>query len=224
MTMSKRRSFRYGYVVAIAVCVLCAVNSVRAADPRPFIGFDVGWARYPQNYETIVSSEAVAAPATVLTNSTLDQNRLGWSLSAGYRFNRYLNLEAGFVDLGSIAGPLTDSSGLTKANGQLRFSVKGETLAAVGLLPLGRWDLFLKGGIFFADAHLNITGQDTERSFSRAYSLQTQHGLIGFGVERHYAENWGVRFGLTDYLSVGSSQRIHGPNIKVLSAGLTYSF
>lgn len=214
--MLKRRSFGYGYVAAIAVCVLGAVNPARAADSGPFAAFDLGWARYPQNYYTVVSSETVVSSATVLTNSTLDRDRLGWSVSAGYRFNQYLSVEAGFVDLGSIAGPLTDSSGITLANAQLQFSVKGETLAAVGMLPLGRWDLFLKGGVFFADTQLQIAGNDT--------SFQTQHALFGLGIDRHFAENWSTRVAFTDYLSVGSTSRIRGPNIKVLTAGLTYAF
>jgi hypothetical protein len=214
--MLERRSFRYGYVVAIAVCGLNAIGSVRAADSGPYVGFDLGWAQYPQNYYTVVSSEAVVSSATVLTNSTLDRDRLGWSVSAGYRFNRYLSAEASFVDLGSIAGPLTDSSGVAPDNAQLQFSVKGETLAAVGMLPLGRWDLFLKGGIFFADTQLQIAGSDT--------SSQTQHGIFGFGLDRHFAENWSTRVGFTDYLSVGNTSQIRGPNIRVLTAGLTYAF
>jgi hypothetical protein len=158
----------------------------------------------------------MVSSATVLTNSTLDRDRLGWSSSAGYQFNRYLSMEAGFVDLGSIAGPLTDSSGVTLPNAQLQFSAKGASLAAVGMLPLGRWDLFLKGGVFFADTQLQVSGHDT--------SSQTQHALFGFGFDRHFAENWSTRLGFTDYRSVGSTSQIRGPNIRVLTAGLGYAF
>lgn len=214
--MLKRRSFDHRYIAAIAVCVLGAKSPARAADSGPFAAFDLGWARYPQNYYTVVPSETVASSATVLTNSTLDRDRLGWSVSAGYRFNRYLSAEAGFVDLGSIGGPLTDSSGVTLSNAQLRFSVKGETLAAIGMLPLGRWDLFLKGGIFLADTELQTPASDS--------SYHTQHALFGFGIDRHFAENWSTRVAFTDYLLVGSTSQIHGPTIKVLTAGLTYAF
>ena len=122
--------------------------------------YPLGWAQYPQNYYMLVSSETVVSSATTPTNSTLDRDRPGWGVSAGYRFNRYLSVEAGFVDLGSIAGPLTASPGVTMANAQRQFSVKGETLAAVGMLPLGHWDLFLKSGVFFADTQLQVIGSD----------------------------------------------------------------
>ena len=214
--MLKRSSFEHRYVAAIAVCARSAVSSVRAADSGPFAAIDLGWARYPQNYYTEVSSETVVSSATVLTNSTLNRDRVGWSVCAGYRFNRYLSAEAGFVDLGSIAGPLTGSSGVTLDSAQMRFSVKGETLAAMGILPLGRWDLFLKAGMLFADTQLQIGGSST--------SSQTQHGMFGFGADHHYGENWSVRVGFTDYLSVGDTSRIHGPNIRVMTAGLTYAF
>ena len=211
----KRKSFEHRYVAAMAVCVLGAVRSVRAADSGPFAAFDLGWAQYPQYY-TVVHSETAPSSATVLTNSTLDRDRLGWSVSGGYRFNRYVSVEASFVDLGSIAGPLTYSSGVILADPQLQFSVKGETLAAVGMLPLGRWDLLLKGGVFFADTQLQVAGSDT--------SSQTQHALFGLGLDRHFAENWSARLGFTDYLSVGQTSQIRGPNIKVLTGGLTYAF
>lgn len=213
--MLKRRSFEHWYVAAIKVCVLGALSSVRAADSGPFVAFDLGWAQYPQYY-TVISSEAVASSTTVLTNSTLNRDRLGWSVCGGYRFNRYVSVEASYVDLGSIAGPLTNYSGGLLADPQLRFSVKGETLAAVGMLPLGRWDLFLKGGVFFADTQLQVAVRDT--------SSQTQNALFGLGLDRHFAENWSTRIGFTDYLSVGQTSQIRGPNIKVLTAGLSYAF
>jgi hypothetical protein len=138
--MFKRRSFEHSYVAAIAVCVLGAVSSVQAADSGPYAAWDLGWAQYPQKHYTVVSSEAVPSPATVLTNSARDWDRLGWSVSGGYRFNRHVSVEASFVDLGSVAGPLTNSAGLILADPQLQLSTKGETLAAVAMLPLGRWN------------------------------------------------------------------------------------
>jgi len=209
MTMLKRRSFEHWHVAATAVCVLGAVSSVRAADSGPFVAFDLGWARYPHNY-AVVSSD------TVGSNSTLNRDRLGWDVSGGYRFNRYVGVEASYVDLGSIGGPLTVYPGSLLTDPQLRFSAKGETLAAVGLLPLGRWDLFLKGGVFFADTQLQVAGRDT--------SSQTQHALFGLGLDRHFFENWSTRIGFTDYLSVGQNSQIRGPNIKVVTAGVTYAF
>jgi hypothetical protein len=188
--MLKRGSFEHWSVVASAVCVLGAVSSVRAADSGPFAAVDLGWAECPQYYYTVVSSEA--------------------------GFNGYVGVEASFVALGSIAGPLTHSAGVTLADPRLQFSVKGKTLAAVGMLPLGGWDLFLKGGVFFADAELQVGGRDT--------SSQTQHGLVGLGADRHFGENWSTRVGFTDYLSVGSSSQIRGPDIRMLSEGVAYAF
>ena len=129
--MLKRRSCRYGYVVAIAACGLSAVDSVRAADSGPYVGFDLGWAQYPQYY-AVISSEAVMSSGTVWRNSTLDRDRVGWSVSAGYQFNRYLSAEASFVDLGSIAGSLTDSSGVTVSSG----SSQSATVATAYASPL----------------------------------------------------------------------------------------
>jgi hypothetical protein len=75
------------------------------------------------------------------------------------------------------------------------------------MLPLGRCDLFLKGDTFFADTRLQLAASDT--------SSQTQHALFGLGLDRHFAENWSTRVVFTDYLSVGNTSRIRGPNIRV---------
>jgi hypothetical protein len=74
----------------------------------------------------------------------------------------------------------------------------------------------LKGGVFFADTQLQVAWSDT--------SYHTQHALFGLGLDRHFAESWSARLGFTDYLSVGQTSQIRGPNIKVLTAGLTYAF
>jgi long-subunit fatty acid transport protein len=209
--MLKRRS----YVVVIVVGALSAVGPVFAADSGPFVGFDLGWVRYPRYY-AVLASETASPLSTVLTNSSLDRDRFGWSVAAGYQFNRYLRAEAGFVDLGRISGSLTDTSGVATPQGQLQFSAKGETLAAVGMLPLGQWDLFLKGGVLFADTELQYPGKDS--------SYHTQHALLGCGVDRNFTDHWSARLAVTNYFTVGNTAQIRGPNIRMLSAGLTYAF
>jgi hypothetical protein len=212
MTLNRRPRKRGYRVAAAAACVLCAGHPAGAADSAPFVGFDLGWARYPQNYYTVVPFES---SLEVLSNSTLNRDRLGWDVFAGYRFNRYVNLEVSFVDLGSIAGLLTPPRGTVAAQA-MRFSVKGETLAGSVVLPLGDWNVILKGGVFFAETDLKIgPGNATHH---------TQHGLVGLGIERRFGANWGARLAFTDYLSVGEGARINGPNIKLLSTGLTYTF
>ena len=221
--MVRRKSCSYG--AALAAGVLGAMSAAHAADSGPFIGFDLGWARYPSGtYSTRVPSEE--GPPTRLTNSHLDGDRFGWGIDAGYRFNRYLDLEAGYVDLGRIAGLLTDPTGASNATAQMRFSARGETLAVTGRLPFGReWDAYLKGGFFLVDAELRLAGtDDTGRPFTGITERRTVHGLIGLGLERRYDDHWSVQLGLTGYQRVGDSRNIRGPNVRMLGLGLSYRF
>ena len=84
--MLKRRSLGHLRVTKVATYMLGVAGSIlvagtalaaTASDSGPFAAFDLGWARYPQNYYTVVSSEAVVSTSTVLTNSTLDRDRFG---------------------------------------------------------------------------------------------------------------------------------------------------
>jgi hypothetical protein len=223
--MARRKSFSYD--TALAACLLGVMSAAHGADSGPFIGFDLGWARYPSGtYYTRVRSEEGPSSLTTLTNSHLDGDRFGWGIDAGYRFNRYLDLEAGYVDLGRVAGLLTDPTGASNAAAQMRFSAKGETLAVTGRLPFGRqWDAYLKGGFFLADAELRLAGtDDAGRPFAGMTEHRTAHGLFGLGLERRYDDHWSVQLGLTGYQRVGDARNIRGPNIRLLGLGLSYQF
>jgi hypothetical protein len=223
--MVRRKSCSYG--TALAAGVLGAMSAAHAADSGPFIGLDLGWARYPSGtYYTRVPSGEGPASRTTLTDSNLDGDRFGWGIDAGYRFNRYLDLEAGYVDLGRIAGLLTDPTGASNATAQMRFSAKGETLAVTGRLPFGRqWDAYLKGGLFLADAELRLAGTDgAGRPFADISEHHTAHGLIGLGLERRFDDHWSVQLGLTNYARVGDTRNIHGPSVRLVGLRLSYQF
>jgi hypothetical protein len=193
------------------------MQSVQAAD---FLGFDEAWATLPHDwYMTATVGEIISAP-TPLSQSTLGTDQVGWGISGGYRFNQYVNLQAGFVELGELVGQLTSTSGGVTETAQTQYSARGETLAVVGTLPWRKWELFLKGGVLFADTQLNSVGGQALPSTSS----QTQHGLVGLGFERYWDENWSVEVAFTDYLAVGDTASVHAPDIRVFSTGLTYTF
>jgi OmpA-OmpF porin, OOP family len=224
--MVRRKSCSYG--AALAAVVLGAMSAARAADSGPFIGFDLGWAQYPSGtYHTGVRSEEDPSSITTLSNSHIDgADRFGWGIDAGYRFNRYLDLEVGYVDLGRIAGLLTDPTGASNASARMRFSASGETLAVTGRLPFGRgWDAYLKGGFLLADAELRLAGtDDAGRPFASTTEHRTVHWLSGVGIERRFDDHWSVHLGLTGYQRVGDARNIRGPNIRLLGLGLSYGF
>jgi hypothetical protein len=216
--MGKCGYFRLRHVTTVALLALGAMRSVHATDS---LGFEEAWDSLPHNwYMAAAVGEIISAP-TPLSQSTLGTDQIGWSISGGYRFNQYVNVQAGFVELGELVGQLAITQGGATQIVQTQYSAKGETLAVVGTLPWRKWELFLKGGVLFADTELSSVGG---QPLTGSTSSQTQHGLVGLGFERYWDVNWSVEAAFTDYLAVGDTTRIHGPDIRVFSTGLRYTF
>jgi len=216
--MQKCLYFKVRYVTTAALLAFGAMRSVQATDS---LGFEEAWESLPHPwYMTASVGEIISAP-TPLSQSNLGTDQVGWGISGGYRFNQYVNLQAGFVELGELVGQLTNTSGGITQTAQTQYSARGETLAVVGTLPWRKWELFLKGGVLFADTQFNSTGG---QAFPGSASSQTQHALVGLGFERYWNENWSIEAAFTDYLAVGDTASVRGPDIRVFSSGLTYTF
>ncbi len=213
---------RFGRKVALAAWILFAAGSAAAAESGPYVGADLGEALYPQG------AYWRPVPGSVLYGNRLDTTDFAWSFRAGYRFSRYFGLEAGYVNLGGYSGAITDRMNAAAGHGDISFSAKGETLAAVGALPLGDWDMHLKVGFLFADARLNVAGVDNATPFQTTETLRTNHGLLGAGAGYNIDSHWHAQFDWTRYFRVGSNVestgRINGPDIDNLAMGISYRF
>jgi hypothetical protein len=213
---------RSGCSAALAILLLCAAGSAAAADSGFYIGVDEGWVKYP-------GSALRQIGTTTLTGTDLNDTNFTYDFNAGYRFNRYFRLEAGWVDLSERSGLVRGSSGDTGALGNVSFSAKGETLVAIGTLPFGKWDASLKAGVFRADAHLGLSGTISNESYESRLTVINTHPLYGVGLGYNIDSHWRVQSGFTTYRDVGSTGsipgfRFVGPNISTLTLGIVYRF
>jgi OmpA-like transmembrane domain len=218
--MAEFRGFKR--TVALAGLISCTTGAVAAAESGPYVAVDLGWAFSPQDVAWRIS------PVTELTGSGLHDHDVAWALSAGYRFNRYLGLEAGFLDLGQLKGLVSDHSGATNAQAELSSSHKGETLALVGILPFGNWEAYMKAGVLFADTQIRANGAADAVTIEGTVSSRTTHSLVGAGLGYKLDAHWRAQIGLTGYYDVGSASgngiSINGPTVRLLTAGISYRF
>jgi hypothetical protein len=70
---------------------------------------------------------------------------------AGWHFNRFLAVQADFVDFGESSGAVTPSVAGTS-------DVQGLAPSIVGTLPIGPIELFARVGVMFYEVDLNLTG------------------------------------------------------------------
>jgi hypothetical protein len=86
----------------------------------------------------------------------LDDDDTAWKGFVGWRFNRYISLEAAYIDFGS-PGSRSDASG---SSGDYSLDLAGFAPYVMGILPVGPVELFAKAGYYFYDVDLNVDIDD----------------------------------------------------------------
>jgi hypothetical protein len=110
----------------------------------------------------------------------------GFSATVGYRVNRYFAAELSYIDFGEYERIERYSS-----NSSVRYEigVSGPLLSVLGSLPLGeQWELFLRGGVLFADQEVSTKLFST---FRQNYSDEVV--MAGAGVQWSFAKRWATR-------------------------------
>jgi lipopolysaccharide assembly outer membrane protein LptD (OstA) len=204
--------------LAIFIPALCMTMPASADDAGFYLGARLGWAQYPTNSQLILS------PDLNLRGRADDDEDLAWSIEAGYRFNRYVRIDAGYVDLGEVSSRLTNSMGTAAA--QTRFAVQGATLALTGTYPLGNWEPYVKVGVFFFDTRLAFSGSAAGTSFEATVSgsaTDSLDTLYGAGVGYNFSDHWQATLDLTNFSDAGESDTGQS-DVLSLTAGVVWRF
>lgn len=168
-------------------------------------------------------------PSTAAT-SRLDDTTDVWGALVGYRFNKWLGTEVGYVNLGEVKYDL--SGELATPQGNLpyvvgyRFSSAGPSAAAVGYLPAGEhFEFNAKAGIFVADTRETVHLYDVlfEENAGHVRSDASQTELFaGIGATWNATRNFAVRVEYQRYFDVGDDEKTYEQDIDVLSVGVLF--
>jgi OOP family OmpA-OmpF porin len=178
--------------------------------------------------------------------SKLDDTTDVWGALLGYRLNKWFAAEVGYVNLGEVKYDFTgvidymfvpDDVAQSPQRYNLpydvgyRFSSAGPTVAAVGLLPLGRYfELHAKGGIYLADSRQTVRGRDMgsrdimeDQNFfhSRVDASQTEF-FAGIGATWNATENLAVRLEYQRFFDVGDDEKNYEQDIDVINIGVLF--
>ncbi|MFZ5583947.1 MAG: outer membrane beta-barrel protein [Pseudomonadota bacterium] len=188
--------------------LMAAFSSAQAQESNWYVGGEVGRSDFslklPNGYTT--SSPGVSQ----------DKTDTAFGALVGYKATSYLNLEAGYLDLGKYKVSVDGEHGSAK--------ISGFTLNALWKLQVSpQWTLFAKTGIMAARAKGEV--QTTGASYSEKKNSVVP--VIGIGVDYAVDRNWTVRGQYQDIGAaklveeMGSSIKMHD---KVLSFGVNYNF
>jgi OmpA-OmpF porin, OOP family len=222
----KSCTVRLSFAAAVAVASLSAV----AADNGFYAYGSAGWTESNRKSEAdgVVSNLAAAHPPTSFTSS-YDGNDTGYKLQAGYRFNRFIAIEGGYVDLGKYNYKAA-TSGLVTATRDVEVKADGWTLGAVGSLPVTDSLAFIgKVGLvdYKMQHHCNGTGfpcinPDRSKSDTSLY--------YGIGADWNFTGNWFARAEYEVFQDVGDRSNANGTtgtskaDISMGSIGVGYRF
>lgn len=152
-------------IAILALTVACSAP----ATAEIYVGAALGQARIDERIDGL----------RVADNST------SWRLFAGYEFNDYIALEAGYLDLGNISD--------TVLGVPVRADADGWTLSAVGSIPFAdRWAVQARGGFFFWDGQSSVNGV-VERDPG------DQNPFVGIGIAYSFNENVQLDVGVDYY-------------------------
>jgi OmpA-OmpF porin, OOP family len=196
---------KLGKWVAVVLGLVAAAAAAPAVAQQKglYVGGSLGLAQYDESCE----------------NSTVpcDDTDAGWRIFAGYQFNRWVGIEAGYVDMGKVR-----ADGVDAVLGQVTSEAEpaGFDVAAVISWPVLDWmSLIGKAGAYRmrADGDITINGVTTPRP------AKTSAGFtFGFGAEFRVA-GLGIRAEFQRYDNVGHPDTGED-SIIFYSAGVLWRF
>lgn len=188
----------------------------RAEPPHWYIGGNYGATK-----ESVDNGEiANTIIGGGLTSIDDDESDRGYKLFAGYQFNRYFAMEAGYVDLGDFNMEVERAPGTGMLNGETSY--KGYNLDVVGTLPLTpRLSAFGRVGAFRYETEENFIGTGSLAAAMSRDESDTGY-KFGAGLEYSFTERLSARIEAERY----RIEDMLGDNgsVNLYSVGLVYRF
>lgn len=164
----------------------------------------------------------LAAEDLILTaasvSSDLDDSDKGWSIDIGYRINRYVAVEVGYVDLGeflyeaSMLLTVDDGPGGLPAaqfdfDADQRMQVNGPFASVLGMFPISdAFDVHVRGGLLFADTRArarSIVENDPVSFVSFQAKDSSKEFFAGIGASWNINQSYALRLEYQKFLDVG---------------------
>jgi Outer membrane protein beta-barrel domain len=174
----------------------CLVQPVSADDTGMYLSAGLGYVYTGNNVKLTLPD----LPA--MTGET-DSTDPAWSATVGYRFNRNISLEFGYVDLDELSSDVADEAGNTDTQAALKFSADGVTVALLGTFPIGSWEPYIKAGVLFSNTALEFSGRAATSPFGARLTEHSEDALFGLGVRYALNEHLQLYIDSTYFMEVG---------------------
>lgn len=194
-------------LTAVLIVALAACPAV-ADEQGSYVGLDLGHAMLT----------GLASQSNASLGGTAFPNPSGFVLDGGYRFNKNLAAEVGYVKLGdSIVNTTSGSQSASET-----ISTHALYAAAVGTFPINdSWSVFGKLGLSSFSGQYSATSNFGLNGSASGSSTKMMYGV---GGQYNFNSNWGLNVQYADFghAAIGSSSNFVGA--KLLSIGGVKNF
>jgi OmpA-OmpF porin, OOP family len=192
-----------------------APHALAEADQGFYLGVGVGESTYndlsQDDFDDIVVSSFFEAGAPVTSgNSSFEDSATSLAIFAGYRFNPYIAVEGGYMNLGAteyrFRGQVNPPGPISSVPASLSMDIEstGITLSGIGSIPLGSiFDLHGRLGLFISDTELKVGTTIENSGGSDSEKLDSESVLFGVGGAFHIGNHFTVSLDWTRYDNVG---------------------
>jgi opacity protein-like surface antigen len=130
------------YVCAVLVAASFAGRASADENPSgPYVG--AGYGQFNVEIENI--------PEVTDVVGNIDTDDSAWKAFFGWRFNKFLSLEADYIDLGNPRGNFNAAG----SDGNYSLELSGFGAYVIGTLPITIFELSAKAGYYWNDVKLN---------------------------------------------------------------------
>jgi opacity protein-like surface antigen len=242
---------RTGMRVGVSGLLILAASAASAADRGFYFGASAGQSQYdfdrPEAAALVIGflppiavitpNPPIFSPGPVVGGVTTaiearpllwlpgdDDEGAGWNVTAGYRINRYLAVEAGYSNLGTLSSTHTIDIPPIVGGGSFTFhrelETAGPSLTAFGVLPLSdSWQLYARVGMLFADSDLT-TRLDGGGSVSSSFDSDAT--TLGAGAQYDWAGHWSARLEFQRTQELGGDDVANNADVDAISLGFLY--
>ena len=176
-----------------------------------------------------VSITQRAGGSTPSGTSDLNDMDSIWGVQIGYRFNRWVAAEVGYVDLGKSnykADLVATFGGVAESyDVRGRYISSGPTIAVLANLPIkDLFDIYARGGVYFADTRLRmqLDFANNARDQSMENKAGTQELFGGLGFAWNINADYAVRAEVSYFLDVGDDDRTGEASVTTLGFGFVF--
>ncbi len=206
--------------LSIAAAGALAANAADAAgDSGAYVGASVGAAHLTSGGDRI--DRAFAAQG-LGTSTSVDRSDTTYSLTAGYRFNKWFAVEGNYVDFGrhdihsTVTSPAADSIGG-------KYKADGVGLDAVGIVPLD-YGLSAYGKLGWAWTHAKLDAGSTGLVNVSNASHDGNGVTFGLGVSYDLTKNVSADLEWDRYNRIGTDSTTGRTDANLYTVGIAYHF